>query len=80
LPCGYSLPWLDARRSIVPPRLLARADIPRASWPRSPSSRTLLLATTIAAASPPGPPDAAICATSDDLSSFRSTLAAVRGK
>jgi hypothetical protein len=51
---------LDGRRSIVPPNLLARADIPRALRPRSPSSRTSSLATTIAAASPSRPQDAPI--------------------
>lgn len=51
-PCVYSLPWLDDRRTTVPPKLLARADVPRASWPRSPSSRTPPVPTTIAATAP----------------------------
>jgi hypothetical protein len=79
-PSMYSLPWLDRRRSIVPPKQLARADVPRGSWPRSPSSRTPPLRTMITAASPiqaAGGPD--VGAKCDDLSTDRSTPGAVRG-
>jgi hypothetical protein len=31
LPCMYSLPWLDGRRSIVPPEAARGVDVPRAS-------------------------------------------------
>ena len=52
LPSMYSLPWLDGRRSIAPPEAARGADVPRASWPRSPSSRTPPVPTMIAATSP----------------------------